>query len=299
MSIECLLRSLQADIIDAQFVAPSGVIAAVTPRAAPFVVTVHRWDILEFPQRWPMARTATLMALNSARGIIAVGRTILSEAMKLLKPSSRTLLLPNAVDTQRFRPGLDSSSLRQGLGIPEDDQVVLSVGHLIPRKGFQYLIQALATMRESEKTWLVIVGGGHMREELLYMGDRLGVGKRLKLPGVVGNSVLPLYYDMADVFVMPSLSEGHCVSILEGMASGKPIVASAIGANLESVVDGYNGFLVPVGDTVALCRSISHLLNEDSLRMDFGRNSRIKAVREFQWNKRVHRLIDFYKSALE
>jgi phosphatidylinositol alpha-1,6-mannosyltransferase len=298
MSIECLLKSVQMDLIDAQFVAPSGVIAALTPRAAPFVVTVHRWDILEFPHRWPMARAATLMALNSARGIIAVGRTIMDEAMKLLKPSSRTLLLPNAVDTQRFRPGLDLGNLKRGLGIPEDHLVVLSVGHLVPRKGFQFLVQAMATMRDSEKTWLVIVGAGPMREELKKMGDRLGLENRLKLPGAVDNSILPRYYDMADIFAMPSLSEGHCVSILEGMASGKPIVASAIGANAESVVDGYNGFLVPVGNIMALCRSISRLLNDSSLRIEFGRNSRERAIREFPWSRRVDRLVDFYKSVI-
>ncbi len=299
MSVECLLRSVQVDLIDAQFIAPSGVIAALTPRAAPFVVTVHRWDILEFPYRWPMAKAATLMALNSARGVIAVGRTVLNEAARLLRSSSKIILLPNAVDTERFRPGLDPSRLRQDLDIPKDDRVVLSVGHLIPRKGFQYLVRAMsAILKESEQVCLVIAGGGPLRDELLGMGCRLGLGKKLKLPGVVDNSVLPLYYAMADVFVMPSSSEGHCVSILEAMATGKPIVASAIAANAESVVHGHNGFLVPVGDSVTLCRSISRLLNDDSLRAEFARNSREKALREFQWNRRVRNLVDFYESVL-
>jgi len=298
MSMECLIRSGQLDIFDAQFVAPAGVIAALTPRAAGFVITVHRWDILEFPYRWPMARIATLLALRSAQGIIAVGSTIMSEVRKFVPPAARLVTIPNAVDIQRFRPDVEFGLTKQRLGIPETHRVVLSVGHLIPRKGFQYLIPAVSRiLRQFESCSLVIVGEGHLRDELEALGHKL-LGDRLKLVGAVDEPSLPSFYAMADVFVLPSLSEGHCVSILEAMSAAKPIVASAIPANAESVVHGKNGFLVDPRDTSSLANVILRLLRNDELREEFGRNSREKAISEFGWELRIRRLKEFYESVI-
>jgi len=299
MSLRCLFNSPRLDILDAQFVAPSGVVAALTPRAAPLVITVHRWDILEFPYRWPLSRAVTHFTLNSARGIIAVSQPILFEVMKFVRPGSRITKIPNAVDIQRFRPHVESDSLKQLMGIPENHRVVLAVGRLIPRKGFQYLIQAIASIvRQYGQLSLVIAGRGPMYGELQELGRRLGLGERLKLPGVVDYSLLPSFYAMADVFVMPSLSEGHCVTILEAMSSGKSIVASDIPANAESVVHGKNGLLVHQEDPDDLSSAILRILSNDSLRDMFARNSRERAVAEFSWEIRVRRLMDFYRSIL-
>lgn len=299
MSLECFMKSAQVDLLDAQFVAPAGVVAALTPRFSPFVITVHRWDIFEFPHKWPMARIATLVALGRASGIIAVGRAVKSELMKFVPPKSIVAVIPNAVDTERFRPGLEFSSLKERLGIPESHGVILSVGRLIPRKGFQFLLQAMAgVVKEFHSCTLVIVGGGPQRRALEELGQRLGLGNRLKFTGTVEDSVLPSVYAMADIFVMPSLSEGHCVSILEAMSAAKPVVASAIPANAESVLHWQNGFLVQPKNCDALASGIVRLLQDEQLRDDFGRCSREIAVREFGWGLRLRRLTNFYESLL-
>jgi glycosyltransferase involved in cell wall biosynthesis len=245
-----------------------------------------------------MARIATLLALRSAQGIIAVGSTIMSEVRKFVPPAARLVTIPNAVDIQRFRPDVEFGLTKQRLGIPETHRVVLSVGHLIPRKGFQYLIPAVSRiLRQFESCSLVIVGEGHLRDELEALGHKL-LGDRLKLVGAVDEPSLPSFYAMADVFVLPSLSEGHCVSILEAMSAAKPIVASAIPANAESVVHGKNGFLVDPRDTSSLANVILRLLRNDELREEFGRNSREKAISEFGWELRIRRLKEFYESVI-
>jgi len=299
MSLECLIRSTGLDIFDAQFIAPAGVVAALTPRAAPLVITVHRWDVLEFPYRWPMAAAATRLALRSARGIIAVGHAILSEVTRFVTSSSRIVTIPNAVDTKRFGPHVQSVSLKRTLGIPEDHRVILSVGHLIPRKGFQYLMRAMSdVLRRFDACSLVIAGRGPLRDELHGLGNELRLGGKLKLIGVVDESTLPSLYAMSDIFVMPSFSEGHCVSILEAMSSAKPIVASAIPGNAESVAHGQNGFLVCPGDVAALADATVRLLRDEALREKLGRNSRERAVMQFGWDLKVRRLVDFYESAI-
>lgn len=298
MSLECMIRSPRLDLLDAQFVAPAGVVAAFTPRLAPFVITVHRWDILEFPYRYPAARFATLAALRSASGIVVVGRTIMSEVTKFATTGSRLALIPNAVDTARFRPDL-KSDLKLKLGVPENHKVILSVGHLIPRKGHQYLLHAMfIVLKQNSSCSLVIAGEGPLHDRLDHLIRELGLVHRVKLVGKIDDVILPYYYAMADIFALPSASEGHCVSILEAMSAGRPIVASDIPANAESVVNGKNGFLVPVGNSRALADSILMLLRNNELRQEFGAYSRQRAVKEFGWDNRVNRLVDFYEAVL-
>lgn len=163
MSIECMIRSARVDLVDAQFLAPAGVIASITPRAAPLVITIHRWDILEFPRRWPLARMATSYALRAARGIIVAGSAVMPEVMKYAPPNARIRAIPNAVDTKRFRPDIDGSIIRNRLNIPDGHKVILSTGHLIPRKGFGYLIKAMVSIvRNFDSCCLVIVGDGYL-----------------------------------------------------------------------------------------------------------------------------------------
>ena len=296
MALESFIRSARVDLFDAQFIAPAGVVVTFTPRFAPFVVTVHRWDILEFPYRWPMARVATSIALRSARGVIAVGRSISEDVMKF-SPRSKVAIIPNAVDTRRFRPDVGFTPLKQQLGISESHRVVLSVGHLVPRKGFQFLIGAMSLVfRQIPDCSLVIVGDGPLRDSLVSIARKFHLGERFKLVGAVPASLLPVFYAMSDVFVMPSSSEGHCVSILEAMATGKPIVASDIPANAESIEE--NGLLVRPSDSRALARAIITILNDGTLREGFGRQSRNKAVKEFSWDVRVRRLKEFYEKNL-
>jgi teichuronic acid biosynthesis glycosyltransferase TuaC len=299
MSLECLIRSARVDLLDAQFVAPAGIVTALSLRLAPYVVTVHRWDILEFPYRYPLARIATLATLRGASGIIAVGRTILSEVTKFVCPTSKIQVIPNAVDVTRFTPDLDYSILKRKLKIPEDHMIILSVGALIPRKGHQYLVQAMAPLLEwCDLCSLVIIGEGPLHYRLEQLARELGVADRVRLVGTVEDSVLPRYYSMADVFVMPSISEGHCVAILEAMSAGKPVVASDIPANAESLDHGKDSFLVPVGNPEALAVSILRLLRDSDLRKRFGSYSRRKVISEFGWETRVTRLTDFYESVL-
>ena len=299
MSLECFIRSARLDILDAQFIAPSAIVTAFSPRFTPYVATVHRWDILEFPYRYPLARIATLAALANAAGVIAVGQTILSEVLKFTPPRSRVEVIPNAVDDLRFRPDLDVKPLKESLGIPDNHKVILSVGHLIPRKGHEYLIRATSRILKRDKTCsLVIVGEGPMQDRLQRLIRELGVSNNVRLSGAVADKMLPSYYAMADIFAMPSTSEGHCVAILEAMASGRPIVASEIPANAESVVQDKNGFLVPAKSSEALADSILTLLNDDDLRERFGHYSRMRATEEFSWRRRIERLLDFYKSVL-
>ena len=135
--------------------------------------------------------------------------------------------------------------------------------------------------------------------QLEMLVHNLGVVSKVKFPGRVDSAILPSLYAMADVFVMPSLSEGHCVSILEAMSAGKPVIASNISANAESVENGKNGFLIPLRNPDAIASSILQVFRDDSLRKKQGEYSRQRALSEFSWAQRTNRLVGFYKSILD
>jgi glycosyltransferase involved in cell wall biosynthesis len=298
MSLEILMRSRQLDLLDAQFIAPAGIVTAFSPRFAPFVVTVHRWDIIEFPHRWPFGK-ATTATLSAASGIITVSHAIRSEVAKFAPADTPIAIIPNAVDTSRFTPQVPFDSLKRELGIPDMDRVILTVGHLIPRKGHHWLLRGMVKVLGSyPDCTLVIVGDGELREGMKALGGELRLGNKLRLTGAVEAAVLPSFYSMCDVFVMPSLSEGHCVSILEAMSSGKPVIASDLPANAESIISDKNGYLIPPRDHEALAASILHILMNDTVRKELGQYSRKRALSKFSWTQRTKHLVDFYKSVL-
>jgi glycosyltransferase involved in cell wall biosynthesis len=195
----------------------------------------------------------------------------------------RCSVVYNGVDTSKFRPGLDPSPLREKLGLGESP-VILSNGRLIEQKGFKYLIEAFAAVRrEIKDAELVIIGKGPLKEELTQQAASLGIGGSVLFVTGIPEAELPLYYSMADVFVLPSLYEPSAVVLYEALSSGKPIVATAAGGNQE-IVTGECGDIVPVRDAPALSRSMTSLLLDMNKRRHMGHASRTRAVERFDWD---------------
>ena len=195
----------------------------------------------------------------------------------------RCTVVYNGVDTSKFKPGLDPSPLREKLGLGESP-VILSNGRLIEQKGFKYLLDAFAVVRQEIKdAELVIIGKGPLKDELLQQASSLAIGDSIRFVTGISEVELPLYYSMADIFVLPSLYEPSAVVLYEALSSGKPIVATAAGGNQE-IVSGKCGNIVPVQNSSALSRSITSLLLDRNKRLEMGQASRSRAVERFDWD---------------
>jgi glycosyltransferase involved in cell wall biosynthesis len=195
----------------------------------------------------------------------------------------RCSVIYNGVDTSKFRPGLDHTGLREKLGLG-DVPIVLSNGRLIEQKGFKYLIEAFANIRKEIKdAELVIIGKGPLKDELIQKASSLGIGRSVRFVTGIPELELPLYYSMADIFVLPSLYEPSAVVLYEALSSGKPIVATSAGGNGE-IITGGCGKTVPVRDAAALTRSMVALLDDRSKCKDMGHASRSRAVERFDWD---------------
>lgn len=217
---------------------------------------------------------------------------------------ARVRQIYNGVDHDRFSPGLEipaASIPPAWLGF--DDMLVIgTVGRLTPVKDQKSLVRAVGELRVIapmlfDRIRLVIVGDGPLRQSLADLVDELDMTEMTWLPG--DRDDVPELMAVMDVFVLPSLAEGISNTILEAMSSGLPVIATAVGGNLELVEDGYNGCLVPVGDSVAMARALGALLDDESDRKRQGANARLRVCERFDWNRTVEAYLGVYDELLD
>src|SRR5438128_496022 len=202
----------------------------------PHVVTMHGG-------RYYAHRLRRRLALRAA---IALGGRIVAVSHELARQLRRDLWLPASQITTitngvRYVPAA-RSTLREELNLASEDRLVLAVGNLYPVKGHRFAVEALALLRERHPNlYLAIAGRGETAEALRTQAEELGVARRLHLLGLredVANVLAG-----ADVFVLPSLSEGLPLALLEAMLSGCPVVASDVGEVRNALADGDAGVL--------------------------------------------------------
>ena len=174
-------------------------------------------------------------------------------------PAEKVVLIYNGVDTEAFAPADPAdpvrASARAALGIRPGEKVVGTVGHLNRQKGHALLIEAMADVLANEPAArLVIAGRGPLRRRLEALAAKHGVAENVTFAGLVGDVARLL--KAFDVFVFPSLWEGFGIALIEAMATGLPVVASATGGILEILEDGVSGLLVPPGDRAALAEAL-------------------------------------------
>jgi glycosyltransferase involved in cell wall biosynthesis len=154
-----------------------------------------------------------------------------------------------------------------------------AVGKLQPEKGHDVLIEALGRLPAGERPAAAIAGEGMLRGTLEKMIAKLGLGRHVRLLGFQSNVIGLLR--SADVYIMPSRFEGLPIALLEAMALGKPIVATAVNGIPEAVIDGENGLLVPSEDPEALAKALRKLAADPELRAKLGRGAREAYARRF------------------
>jgi glycosyltransferase involved in cell wall biosynthesis len=257
----CLSRLLaegrRFDAIDAHYLYPDGVAAAWLGQrfGLPVVLTARGSDVTLFPD-YAMPRALILRALASAAGIITVSRGLADALVRLGVPEGSITVLRNGVDLGLFNPQ-DASVCRAGLGV--DGRVAVSVGGLIPRKGHDLTIAALALLPD----WtLLIAGEGPERAALAALAERTGVDNRVRLLGPVPHADLPLIYGAADLSILSSAREGWANVLLESMACGTPVVDSPIPGNDEVVRDQAAGVIAATRTPEAIADAVRLVMAE-------------------------------------
>lgn len=222
-----------------------------------------------------LAREATWVAATCADEVF--------ELVRIGRDRARITVVPCGVDVAEFHP--------VGPAAPRDRRHrIVTVGRFVPRKGFDDLIRALPSIPDAE---LVIVGGPQgsgladdpEAARLRALAAAQGVADRVRFYGPVARSDMPAVLRSADVVACTPWYEPFGIVPLEAMACGVPVVASAVGGMLDTVVDGVTGRLVPPKSPAELADAITSLLGNASLRSTFGRAGRDRARSRYSWDR--------------
>jgi glycosyltransferase involved in cell wall biosynthesis len=246
------------DLVFAPWAYPDGWAAVELGHRAglPVVIQVHGSDILRLPLH-PQRSRGTVEALRRADGVVAVSYDLRERIVALGADPARVRVVYDGVDTELFHPGpRDVSRSRLAGELDARGPLVLYIGNLVPVKGLDVLIDAFARLTAQGVDFTGrLIGQGPLRSRLEDQVARLGLLDRVKLLGPRPHDRLPDWCRAADLFVLPSYSEGLPVVLLEAVACGTPFVASRVGGIPEIAHLGPSR-LVPAGDAAALAEAI-------------------------------------------
>jgi glycosyltransferase involved in cell wall biosynthesis len=243
------------DVLDTYYFYPDGVAAILLGRhfRKPVVISALGTDINFIPQ-YALPRKMIQWAARNAAGITTVCQALKDGLVDLGVPESAVRVVLHGVDLQLFQPPENREELRAAMGLKRS--TLLSVGHLIERKGHHIAIEALKALPEME---LIIAGDGPEQAALKRLANSCGVDSRVRFLGHVNQADLRTYYGAADALILASSREGIANVLLEAMACGTPVVATRVWGAPEVITAPEAGVLVPERTAEALAASIKNL----------------------------------------
>jgi glycosyltransferase involved in cell wall biosynthesis len=274
-----LKQKIDFDCIDAHYVYPDGFAATMLGRrlGLPVIVSARGTDVNLFPS-FPLIRSMIRRTLRRAAGIVAVSKALKENMVKLGVPPEKISVIGNGVDTQRFQP-LDRQMARRQLGMPEEAQVVVSVGSLIPSKGYQLLLAAAAGIAPRHPNLQIyLLGEGFYRARLEALAHEAGMQDRLHLVGSKPNEELAVWFSAADVSCLASAREGWPNVLLESLACGTPVLATRVGGVPEVITSSELGVLVDQ-DVASIARGL-----EQALERQWDREALVRYAQTRTWD---------------
>ncbi|MGC9400541.1 MAG: glycosyltransferase [Anaerolineae bacterium] len=245
--------------------------------------------------------------IRSADHVIGISRYTLEQTIAVQQPKAYSLI-PPGVDVQRFYPREDTTKVERELaqkGIDLSQPLIFALGKFIERKGFSYLIEAIALLQEKGPVQLMIGGRGPLKESLQKQAKELGIADRVTFLDYIPDDDLPAYYTVADLFISPSVvdsqgdTEGLGMVLLEALACETPCVASAVGGILDIIEDGKTGFFVEPGDSAAIAEKAWQLIDDEVLRQKMGKQGRLSVERQFSWQVKAQEILKMYQRVIK
>jgi glycosyltransferase involved in cell wall biosynthesis len=289
---DCVARLHRArgfDLIDAHYFYPDGVAAAWIARSLdlPLAITARGTD-LNLIARYPVPRAMIRWAAGRSRLNVTVSEALAARLREIGADPATTRTIPNGVDLDGFQP-LDRAASRRVLGLAERPWL-LSAGQLVPTKGHDAAIRALAEL----PGWgLLIAGHGPEERNLRALAGQIGVAERVVFRGRVSPEQMPTLYSAADFLVLASQREGMPNVLLESLACGSPVIATRVGACPDIVREPVAGRLVDRADPTAIAAAVRDLAQARPRREEVA-----DYARRFSWAPSVEaQLLEFRRIA--
>jgi len=283
------------DAVHAGRVLPEGLVGWLVGRliGRPLVIYSHGEELTTWRQAMKMR--AMVWTYRHADLVIANSEFTRDELVKVGVAPGKIQLVYPGVDVDRFRPGLPCDDLKASLGVVAGEKLIVSVGRLSRRKGFDQVIRSLPLLlQRGVAVRYALIGIGEDREYLQALAGELRVSDRVHFLGHVAPDDLPRWYNAADVAAMPNReihgdTEGFGMVFLEAAACARPTVAGLAGGTGAAVIDGVTGLRVDGASTEAVADALGRLLADPVLASELGGRGHARALRDFSWQRVAER----------
>lgn len=279
------------DLLQGYFLPQAGFVTVYAGKylKLPSVVSIRGNDI-ERAAFDPSRFSHVMYALQHADAVTTNASELMRKAKAFVERD--IVWIPNGIDTERFKPMERNEALAEALGMgkrKEKRTVMGFVGELREKKGLRTLLDAYAQVNKTRPTTLLIVGEIRAGEDRQAFDEfcRAQPEADILVTGYVPHEDLPAYYALMDVFVHPSLRDGMPNAVLEAMACGKTVIASAVGGVTDVIQDGVDGLLIPAHEAGRLGAVIAEALEQPEKRDQLGRSARETVLRRFTLEKEL------------
>jgi len=289
--VYAFIHAKKYDVIHAHWnFAGLAAIIAGKLRGVPVVINIHHGKNNE------KINKLDKFIIEQADSVVCNSSFNKNQILKYCAPKYCSVISPG-VDCSVFIPKKNKDCV----GIKNNSHIIFSVGRLIEWKGFDYLLQAITTLKNRFRNFkLYLAGDGPEKHKLAKIAKEHNLEQNVSFLGNVPNNEIVSYFQCADVFVLPSIidqegnTEGLGVVLLEAMACGVPCIASNVGGIPDIVHNDYNGFLVEPKDVNAIAEKLELLLTDAGKRKEMGEQARLFVEKEYDWNIKAKQLKDLY-----
>jgi glycosyltransferase involved in cell wall biosynthesis len=294
----------QATVLHGHWVVPGGVIASYAAGNRPLVVSLHGSDVYVAETNALVGRLANQTFVH-ASFVTACSTDLRDRALRLGAREDRCEVVPYGVDTARFAPdAAGRAGARAALDVEDDAEMVFAVGRFVRKKGFEYLVDAMASLAPVRpRLTCVIAGTGDLEAELRQRVADRGIAGQVRFPGLLPHDRTAAAMAAADLVAVPSIRDdagnvdGLPNVVLEALATATPVVATTAGGIGAVVEHGQTGLLVAERDADGLASAIASVLDRRDLARALGANARQAVLQRFGWGRVAERFEAAYDAA--
>lgn len=278
-----VIKKERIELINVHWIIPNGLIALIASKITniPFVVTLPGTDAYLAYKYKIVGFVAKIVTRNCA-GLISNSSWHLNRILNLGVTPALTGVISYPADVSRFKPSKNGLDLLRGqLKLTKDDLVIMAIGRLVYKKGFDYLIKAVAKIVKKFPNVKLLIGGeGDNQKMLQNLTKKLKIEQKVIFTGTISRDQIDRYYNLADIFVAPSIVDkqgnvdGGPLVALESMACGKPQIVTDVLGVADVINNGKNGFVVKQKNVDDLSTALEKLIKDPILRKKMGQNNR-------------------------